>query len=188
MIDGGAGNDRLTGGSGADFLPGHDGNDTLAGGNGSDLLVGGNGVDTVTYATRTSPVSVNIDGLSNDGNANDGPVGARDNIDSTVENLIGGAGADTLTGSARANRITGGPAADRLRGLGRNDTLEAQDGAADIEIECDGGSPAGTADRATVDASDPTPTNCETVTPSPPHTPPPRRPAASLRQPAGSAC
>jgi Ca2+-binding RTX toxin-like protein len=80
-----------------------------------------------------------------------------------VENLVGGSGGDTLIGRALANRIITGGGADRLRGLGGNDTLSAQDGVADTELECDGGSPAGTADRATVDASDPAPSNCETV-------------------------
>jgi hypothetical protein len=31
-----------------------------------------------------------------DGNSNDGPQGARDNVKSDVENLIGGSGNDTL--------------------------------------------------------------------------------------------
>jgi Ca2+-binding RTX toxin-like protein len=81
-----------------------------------------------------------------------------------VENLIGGSSPDTLIGSALANRITGGLGVDRLRGLGGDDTLVARDGVVDTEIQCDGGAPAGTADQATLDTADPTPSNCETVT------------------------
>jgi Ca2+-binding RTX toxin-like protein len=81
-----------------------------------------------------------------------------------VENLIGGSSPDTLIGRALANRITGGLGADRLRGLGGDDTLVARDGVVDTEIQCDGGAPAGTADQATLDTADPTPSNCETVT------------------------
>jgi Ca2+-binding RTX toxin-like protein len=96
--------------------------------------------------------------------ASDGRASARDNVDTTVENLIGGSSPDTLIGSALANRITGGLGADRLRGLGGDDTLVARDGVVDTEIQCDGGAPAGTADQATLDTADPTPSNCETVT------------------------
>jgi serralysin len=45
MIDGGAGNDRLTGGSGADFIGGGAGNDRIRGGAGDDDLLGGDGDD-----------------------------------------------------------------------------------------------------------------------------------------------
>ena len=69
-----------------------------------------------------------------------------------------------MIGSALANRITGGAGADRLRGLGGDDTLAAQDGVADSEIECDGGTPAGAADQAILDAADPVASHCETVT------------------------
>ena len=102
--------------------------------------------------------------MPDDGNATDGPAGARDNVDTTVENLLGGSGDDSLTGSAVANRLTGGLAADRLNGLGGNDTLVANDGVVDTAIQCDGGTPAGAADRAVLDVADPAASNCETVT------------------------
>src|SRR5262249_60985088 len=60
--------------------------------------------------------------------------------------------------------LPGGPGADRRRGLGGNDTLAARDGGTDTQLDCDGASPAGTADQAIVDTSDPPPVNCETVT------------------------
>ena len=153
---------RITGGAGADRLSGLGGADTLLGGGGPDALIGGDGVDTASYADRAS-VAVDIDNVADDGNSADGPVGARDNVDTTVENLIGGTGDDTLIGSALANRITGGLGVDRLHGLGGDDTLVAKDGVVDTEIQCDGGVPAGAADQAIVDASDPAASNCETI-------------------------
>ena len=82
----------------------------------------------------------------------------------TVENVMAGKGADTLIGSAVANRLTGGAGADSFQGLGGNDVLFARDGVVDTLIDCDGGAPAGAADIAQVDATDPAPTDCETVT------------------------
>ena len=49
----------------------------------------------MTYASRTADVSVSINGAADDGEAGEG-----DDVQSDVENLTGGAGADTLTGSA----------------------------------------------------------------------------------------
>ncbi|MGH2692375.1 MAG: calcium-binding protein, partial [Actinomycetota bacterium] len=46
VIDGGAGNDRLTGGDADDGLVGGKGNDRLVGGKGKDVLIGGKGDDT----------------------------------------------------------------------------------------------------------------------------------------------
>lgn len=49
LIDGGAGNDKLTGGFQADTLVGGLGNDTLNGGWGNDLLIGGQGNDKYEF-------------------------------------------------------------------------------------------------------------------------------------------
>jgi Ca2+-binding RTX toxin-like protein len=51
MMNGGAGNDRLTGGAGNDTLTGNGGNDVLVGGAGNDILTGGAGNDTLTGGT-----------------------------------------------------------------------------------------------------------------------------------------
>ena len=45
ILDGGAGNDKITAGKGDDVLIGGDGNDVLRGGAGRDLLIGGVGAD-----------------------------------------------------------------------------------------------------------------------------------------------
>ena len=59
-------------------------------------------------------MSVTIDDLADDGGDADGPAGARDNVATDVENLVGGDGDDTLAGSAGRNDLNGGPGADSL--------------------------------------------------------------------------
>lgn len=128
VLTGGAGADVLVSGKGNDSLIGGDGDDTFAEGvpsNGADSINGGNGTDVVDYSqtwdfmgaalaagSRTvTGVTASIDGTANDGttSANEG-----DNIQITVENLVGTVMDDVLTGSATNNTITG---------LGGNDTV-----------------------------------------------------------------
>jgi RTX calcium-binding nonapeptide repeat (4 copies) len=118
-VDDGAGADVVTGGGGADTLGGGDGADTVNGGAGDDVLLagagadvlnGGSGRDRADYATRTTPVALDADGVADDG----GP-GEADLIAADVEDLTGGAAGDTLTGTAAANTLRGGPGADRQR-------------------------------------------------------------------------
>ena len=113
-IEGGAGADILKGGSGADEIVGDgdfdddpDGDDTIDGRGGADNMNGDGGSDTVTYAGRTPPVFVSIDGVANDGHGGEG-----DNVQPSVENLIGGKSADQLTGNGSANVLTGGPGSE----------------------------------------------------------------------------
>jgi uncharacterized repeat protein (TIGR01451 family) len=157
--------EHLIGGSGADTLTGSSVTNRLDGRNGADILSGLGGGDTVTYAKRTSGVTVDPDGVADDGNAADGPAGSRDNVMADVENITGSGGADTLTGSSAKNKLTGGLGADVLIGLGANDELFANDGVADSQLNCDGGSSPGAADIAHVDGLDPPTIGCETVGP-----------------------
>jgi Ca2+-binding RTX toxin-like protein len=115
---GGLGNDRLLGGDGGDSLDGGTENDTLDGGAGDDRLDGGTGGDTASYAGTLAGVTVNL-----------GVVGAQvtggagtDTLIS-IENLIGGNGADSLTGAAGANRVEGDAGNDVLAGGTGDDTL-----------------------------------------------------------------
>jgi Ca2+-binding RTX toxin-like protein len=112
---GGAGNDKLTGGWGDDLLDG---------GPGADVMVDWAGTDTVSYADRRRPVRADPDGVVGD----DGEAGERDTIDSTVENLIGGAGDDQLAGNAGPNLLRGGPGDDELHGLAGTDRLSGDTG------------------------------------------------------------
>jgi hypothetical protein len=124
-ISGGAGNDTLVGGAG---------NDTFDGGPGSDAIFGGPGIDTVTYASRTAPVFVSLDNLANDGEAAEG-----DNVHDDVENIIGGAGDDTIVGSSAANVIIGGAGDDVQLGEA-SDNQNPSDGSSvnDVIIGGDG--------------------------------------------------
>jgi Ca2+-binding RTX toxin-like protein len=131
-VTGGSGNDALIGGSAANVLsggPGHDSldgdaaNDVLDGGTGDDDLVGGAGTDLVTYAGRTSPVTVVLDGTGGNGEA-----GEDDTIHTDVESVAGGSGNDSLTGSPNADTLSGGPGNDTIHGDAGADTLNGDDG------------------------------------------------------------
>ncbi|MFM7512567.1 MAG: calcium-binding protein, partial [Cyanobium sp.] len=115
---GGGGNDSLTGGAGDDSY-GFDTDLAL----GSDTLdETGGGVDTLNFSdTTTRSVAVNL-GLAASQVVNAGlslTLGSA----STVENVIGGALADTLTGNGLANTLNGGGGSDTLIGGGGDDTL-----------------------------------------------------------------
>jgi hypothetical protein len=115
-------------------------------------------------AVLWSPLAqtVTLDNVADDGNSRDGPAGARDNVKSDVENLIGGwAGGNSLTGSAANNRLTGGNQADSFYGLRGDDVIFANDNWRDNVIDCGQGN----GDVAHIDGQDPTPVACETVGP-----------------------
>ncbi|HEX8122142.1 MAG TPA: calcium-binding protein [Solirubrobacteraceae bacterium] len=135
-VDGGTGDDHLVGGNGGD---------TLRGGPGSDVLEGGDGGDTVDYSDHTEAVAVTIGGTGGN-QAQDGT--ARDTVDATVENILGGDGADTLTGSDDANLIGGAGGGDTIAGNGGDDFVAGnslvgafgfQPGAADGDDTIDAG-------------------------------------------------
>jgi Ca2+-binding RTX toxin-like protein len=94
---GGGGNDDFTGDQFANVLVGGAGNDRLVGLQGKDTLDGGTGLDTASYAERTQPVIVALDG------ATEVPVsinGVDEDTLRNVENLIGGTANDRFTGDA----------------------------------------------------------------------------------------
>jgi uncharacterized repeat protein (TIGR01451 family) len=138
-VVGGGGDDILTGNAQANLLDGGDGNDLLDGGLGPDTLVGGPGLDdTVDYSSRTDPVTVNLDGTSSSGNAGDGPPGARDTIESDVEDAIGGSGADTFNGNESDNTFDGGPSADTFNGGGGFDAVDYSSRSEPVSVSLDG--------------------------------------------------
>ena len=120
VITGGTGDDTLDGGAGNDALIGNAGNDTLEGGAGNDALNGGAGADTASYAGEANAMFVSLVA----GTARRGVAGApiEDTLTS-IENVTGGAGNDTLTGNGGANVLTGNGGNDALVGNGGNDTL-----------------------------------------------------------------
>jgi Ca2+-binding RTX toxin-like protein len=133
QLAGGNGNDTLTAGAGVDLLSGGAGDDLLDGGLGADKFNGNAGVDTVTYASRTNPVTVDISDAVGEA-ADDGEVGEKDFVFSDVENLTGGSGNDKLTGSTPGpvkplgytpnNKLVGNGGNDTLIGLDGNDNLD----------------------------------------------------------------
>ena len=127
-LSGGDGNDQLTGGDGADTILGEAGNDLLAGGRAADTMKGGDGTDRVRYGSSTENEVVTLDGQPNDGSADDGREGARDNVGTDVENLSGGQGNDALTGDANVNELLGGPGNDTLDGADGNDVVTGDAG------------------------------------------------------------
>jgi Ca2+-binding RTX toxin-like protein len=117
-------NDTLVGGLGTDTLIGGLGNDVLDGGLGNDVLSGRDGIDTVTYADRTTPVVVSLDGIANDGEV---AVHEADQLE-TIEVVIGGHGNDVLTGDDNANALFGGDGNDKIDGRGGNDVVLGSNG------------------------------------------------------------
>ena len=162
---GGSGNDTLDGEAGDDVLDGQADTDTLIGGLGADDLTGGTGTDIVDYSTSALAITATMgDVLANDGSTADDNGVRRDNIASDTENIRGGSAADHLTGNGQPNSMTGNAGVDTLIGLNQKDTLIANDGVADALLDCDGGNTPHNADIAQVDALDPAPLGCETVT------------------------
>jgi Ca2+-binding RTX toxin-like protein len=188
-IIGANGNDNITGSSGPNTLRGNGGTDTLNGAGGNDTLVGdrcctyvadvfngGDGNDTVSYRDHFSGgATVDIDGVADDGQS----FGAEgDNVQNTVENVIGSEATDSITGNNANNALSGrgsndtligGAGGDNLAGGGGGDTLEGQAGKDELNSRGDSTGDVdncGTeADVAIADVFDTVNADCETVIP-----------------------
>ncbi len=114
-LTGTADDDTLNAGAGDDMLNGLAGNDILVADAGADTMDGGAGFDT--YDVANSPVNtvaVNVDlGAGTSGT----------DVLSNVENVLGGAGNDTIAGTAGDNLLSGGAGNDVLTGLAGEDVL-----------------------------------------------------------------
>jgi Ca2+-binding RTX toxin-like protein len=152
-LRGGGGNDQLFGNSNNDNLQGGDGNDLIDGGNGNDAefggsgddtlrqanapngadsLAGDSGNDTVDYSLRTAPVNVAIDDQPFDG---DRRSNERDNVRSTIERVLGGAGSDTLIGrDGPSDTLVGGAGDDVLDPLRGDDHVDGGAGIDQIRL------------------------------------------------------
>jgi Ca2+-binding RTX toxin-like protein len=115
---GGNGNDVLRAGSGNDALFGESADDILDGGGGADAMDCGDGTDVIEYQGRTSPLTITLDGV-----ANDGETGENDSIAANCENVESWNGADKIVGSSGPNRLSARDANDTLKGGGGNDRL-----------------------------------------------------------------
>jgi Ca2+-binding RTX toxin-like protein len=134
ILRGGAGNDNLLGGTQDDDLNGGGGNDSLDGGSeddsldggvGADNMIGNTGIDFGTYGDQTGAVNVSLDGVANDGGT---PDGFADNVQTDVENVKGGAGADNIIGSVLNNELTGNAGNDTVDGGAGNDKVSGSGG------------------------------------------------------------
>jgi Ca2+-binding RTX toxin-like protein len=107
------------------FVVGTAGNNTLSGAVPAGLFAGSHdrtfiglaGTDTVTYATDTAGITVDL--ANQAGNAG---IAAGDKYLS-IENITGGSGNDVLSGDAGVNVLSGGTGNDTLIGGAGNDTL-----------------------------------------------------------------
>ncbi|HLQ19262.1 MAG TPA: Hint domain-containing protein, partial [Tabrizicola sp.] len=130
----GGGNDLLDGGTGADQLYGGDGNDTLIGGsgNGDDTLYGGAGIDTADFSRNLTDLLVGTTfSPSFDPNTTAVNVNLATGVATglgtdqlySIENVLGGGGADVITGNDAANLLNGAGGADLINGGVGTDTL-----------------------------------------------------------------
>lgn len=114
-----AGYDVLQGGAGNDHLSAGAGDDIVSGGAGDDWLDGGIGIDTVSYASATAGVTVDLRRTD----AQDTGGAGVDTI-SNFENVTTGAFTDTIYGNDGANIIRDGLGGDdRIYGFGGDDIL-----------------------------------------------------------------
>ncbi len=118
-------------------------------------------MDTADYGYRTRALTVDPDGVADDGAAGEGDLLAPD-----IETIIGGSGDDTLGGGPGPNRLVGGNGDDRLDGGAGSDTMDGGPGS-DTMLSREGAPDAVTcgsdADYAAADPSDTIGPDCETV-------------------------
>ena len=141
FLYGGDGNDRLADGDGDDKVQGEAGNDTLVGGLGNDEFYGdyepgsAASIDTADYSAITAAVVVDLQFGGFDGGIFYHASGAGIGLDYfwSVENVVGGSGADELSGDDYANALTGGGGNDTLGGRGGGDTLSGGTGSDTLE-------------------------------------------------------
>lgn len=126
--------DTLTGSDANNILDGRTSNDTLSGLGGNDTFPegefasgrddfsGGEGQDAVLYGSRRAGVTVDLDGVADDGAAGEG-----DNVRGDVEIVTSGTGSDVLIGNAAANTFDSSGGTDRMEGRGGADALFAVD-------------------------------------------------------------
>ncbi|MGD9814802.1 MAG: M10 family metallopeptidase C-terminal domain-containing protein [Hyphomonadaceae bacterium] len=110
--------------------------DTFVSSAAANSFTGGNGNDTLSYAGSANGVIIDLaSGVSWDGVVND--------TFSSIENAIGGNGADTFYGSNGDNTFTGGLGADTLLGADGVDTADYAGSNAGVTVNLRTGAGAG---------------------------------------------
>ncbi|UIJ81773.1 calcium-binding protein [Rhizobium leguminosarum] len=123
------GNDEQSGGTGYDAHNGGAGDDLFFASAGGDFYDGGDGVDTVDFSATSASLQISLtdDADLGGGVFISGGTATSDDVGeawvSSVENIIGGAGADIVVGDLNDNSIEGRGGIDRLYGRSGNDML-----------------------------------------------------------------
>ncbi len=114
--------ENVTGTRSNDVIVGDGGNNTIDGGaGGRDVMYGGRGIDTLSYASATESVVLNLQ----NGRTGGASIG---DVYYDFENIIGTGFEDTLDGNSGANKIWGGAGGDRIQGNNGNDDLYGEGG------------------------------------------------------------
>ena len=92
------------------------------------MLGGGPGIDSISVFNRLTGVTIDLDGVADDGASCPGASCEGDNVMPDVETVNGGEGNDILTGNGGANRLRGEQGNDQLNALGGDDELLGEDG------------------------------------------------------------
>ena len=104
-------------GAGSQRINGLGGDDSLLGSAGADILDGGDGTDTVSYASNSADIEIDLEtGTGKGGNA-------EGDVLISIEDILGGTGNDRLTGNNTDNRLNGFFGNDRLDGGEGDDGL-----------------------------------------------------------------
>ena len=107
VITGNSGDNVITGGGGTNTLTGGGGNDTFRVlGDSADVIDGGSGSDTLDYTGTVGDLTVNLGTSIVPGIASF----------TSIENVTGGSGNNSLTGDTGDNVLTGGLGTDTLDG------------------------------------------------------------------------
>lgn len=123
IIDGAAGNDKLTGGSGNDHLNGGSGNDVLNGGAGGDRLIGGDGSDIYYIDNTRDIVSETSSTASTGGTDTVYSYLSAHTLGANIENLrIMTTSTANATGNSLNNVMYAGAGSNTLNGGAGTDT------------------------------------------------------------------
>ena len=141
-LSGSSHDDTFRGDEKANEMDGGGGDDVLEGRAGADTLNGGAGSDRASYESSSGSesgegVTVNLGGPQDDNGYVSGHTGGHAAGDKLkgIENLRGGAHADTLTGDGNANVLEGGAGADTLNGGGGSDTASYAHSAGSVAVD-----------------------------------------------------
>ncbi|TFZ00701.1 heme peroxidase [Ramlibacter henchirensis] len=128
-ITGSSGGDTMTDGAGSNVLTGGAGADTfiMTNDNARDTIDGLGGSNTVNYSANTTGLNVTLNAGAVVGGS--GATAATSDVITSINNLTGGSGADTIIGNANGNVISGNGGNDTITGGAGADTLNGGDGA-----------------------------------------------------------